>query len=77
MLENAKKFDRTLNEILDSLLIKEEPYDTFYQTRSREDYDRLLDAALSGDLDGFISVGHTAIYRDKLRVTPPTSDAAN
>lgn len=77
MLEHANKSDRTLNDILESLLIKEEPYDTFYQTRSREDYDRLLDAALSGDLEGFISVGHTAIYRDKIRVTPPTADVSN
>jgi len=77
MLENTNKPGRTLNEILDSLLIKEEPYDTFYQTRSREDYDRLLDAALSGDLEGFISVGHSAIYRDKIRVTPPSAEIAN
>lgn len=75
MLENAGKPDRTLNEILESLLVKEEPYDTFYQTRSREDYDRLLDAALSGDLEGLILVGHTAIYRDKMRVNPPTEFA--
>ena len=81
MLENANKSDRTLNEILDSLLKKEENYDTFYQTRSREDYDRLLDAALSGSLEGnveeHISVGHSAIYVDKLRVNPPTSDSSN
>ena len=72
MLENANQSGRTLNEILDSLLKKEEPYDTFYQTRSREDYDRLLDAALSGSLEEHISVGHSAIYVDKLRVTPPS-----
>ena len=72
MLENTNKPDKTLNEILESLLVKEEPYDTFYQTRTREDYDMLLSAALSGDLEGHISVGHSAIYRDKLRVTPPT-----
>jgi len=71
MLENANKPNRTLSEILESLLVKEEPYDTFYQTRSREDYDRLLNAALSGDLEGHISIGHSAIYRDKLRVNPP------
>lgn len=70
MLEN--KPDRRLSEILESLLVKEELYDTFYQTRSREDYDMLLNAALSGDLEGYISVGHSAIYRDRLRVNPPT-----
>lgn len=70
MLEN--KPDRRLSEILESLLVKEESYDTFYQTRSREDYDMLLNAALSGDLEGYISVGHSAIYRDRLRVNPPT-----
>jgi hypothetical protein len=76
MLHNANKPERTLNEILESLSVKEDPYDTFYQTRSREDYDKLLDAALSGDLEGVIAVGHTAIYRDKLRVNPP-SEMAN
>ncbi len=72
MLDGVIKAERNLNEIIDSLSIKEDAYDTFYQTRNREDYDRLLDAALSGDLDGLISVGHTAIYRDKLRVSPPS-----
>jgi hypothetical protein len=76
MLRNANKRERTLNDILESLSVKEEPYDTFYQTRSREDYDMLLDAALNGTLEGVITVGHTAIYRDKLRVNPP-SEAAN
>jgi len=75
MLHNAKKPERTLNEILESLSVKEEPYDTFYQTRSREDYDMLLDAALNGSLEGVISVGHAAIYRDKLRVNPPSEVA--
>jgi len=72
MLDNSNKSNRTLNEILESLLVKEETYDTIYQTRSREDYDRLLDAAQAGNLEGVISVGHSAIYRDKLRVTPPS-----
>lgn len=72
MLNASNKTNRTLSEILDSLSVKEETYDTFYQTLSREDYDRLLDAALAGDLEGVISVGHSAIYRDKLRVTPPS-----
>jgi hypothetical protein len=72
MLENSNKPNRTLNEILESLLVKEESYDTHYQTRTREDYDRLVDAALNGNLEGVISVGHSAIYRDKLRVTPPS-----
>jgi hypothetical protein len=76
MLDNSKKPERTLNDILESLSVKEEPYDTFYQTRSREDYDTLLDAALNGSLEGVIAVGHTAIYRDKLRVNPP-SEVAN
>ena len=71
MLDNAKKPERTLNEILESLRVKDEAYDTFYETRSREDYDTLLDAALNGNLEGVIAVGHTAIYRNKLRVTPP------
>lgn len=71
MLDNTNKAERTLNEILESLSVREEPYDTFYQTRNREDYDMLLDAALNGDLEGLIAVGHTAIYRNKLRVNPP------
>lgn len=71
MLDNTNKPQRTLNEIIESLSVKEDPYDTFYQTRSREDYDMLLDAALNGYLEGTIAVGHTAIYRNKLRVNPP------
>jgi len=72
MLDSTNKPERTLNEILESLLVKEEPYDTVYQTRSREDYDKLLDAALNGNLEGVIAVGHTAIYRNKLKVNPPS-----
>ena len=71
MLNNEKKSERTLNEIVESLKVKDESYDTFYETRSREDYDKLLDAALNGNLEGVIAVGHTAIYRNKLKVTPP------
>ena len=71
MLDNSNKPDKTLDEIVESLLVKEEQYDTIYQTRSREDYDRLLEAALGGNLEGVISVGHTAIYRDNFRVSPP------
>ena len=72
MLDNSNKSNRTLKEIIESLSVKEETYDTFYQTRSREDYDMLLEAALNGNLEGVIAVGHSAIYRDKLRVTPPS-----
>jgi ATP-dependent DNA ligase len=72
MLDNSNKSNRTLDEILESLSVKEETYDTFYQTRSREDYDLLLNAALNGNLEGVISVGHSAIYRDKIRVSPPS-----
>jgi len=75
MLDSANKPERTLNEILESLSVKEEPYDTVYQTRSREDYDKLLDAALNGNLEGVIAVGHTAIYRNKLKVNPPAEVA--
>ena len=71
MLENTNKSDRRLSEILESLLVREEAYDTFYQTRSREDYDTLLNAALNGHVEGGISVGHSAIYINKLRVSPP------
>ena len=71
MFESAIKSEKSLNEIIESLSITEDAYDTFYQTRSREDYNRLLDAALRGNLEGLIAVGHTAIYRDKLRVAPP------
>ena len=72
MFDRVIESEKSLVEIIESLSIKEEAYDTFYQTRSREDYDRLLDAALSGSLEGVISVGHSAIYRDKLRVAPPS-----
>ena len=72
MLENSNKSNRTINEILESLSVKEETYDTFYQTRSREDYDLLLNAALAGDVEGAISVGHSAIYLNKVRVNPPS-----
>ena len=71
MFESAIKSEKSLNEIIESLSITEDAYDAFYQTRSREDYNRLLDAALRGNLEGLIAVGHTAIYRDKLRVSPP------
>jgi hypothetical protein len=76
MLDNSKTPDKTLNEILETLSVKEDPFDTIYETQSREDYDRLLDAALNGNLDGHVSVGHSAIYRNKLRITPP-SELAN
>ncbi len=75
MLDDSNITERTLNDILESLLVKEDPYDPFYQTLSREDYDVLLHAALKGKLEGVITVGHTAIYRDKLRVNPPREAA--
>ena len=72
MLNHNGKSERNLNEILESLSVNEGIYDTFYQTRSREDYDTLLDAALNGNLEGLISVGHTAIYHNNFKITPPT-----
>jgi hypothetical protein len=78
MLENIDSFDRSLDGILESLSIKEEPHGSFYQTRSREDYEKLLHAALSGEIqDDQISVGRSGIYINKIRVSPPSEEVSN
>ena len=72
MLNNTGKSERRLDEILESLSVNEGAYDTFYETQTREDYDLLLDAALNGGLEGLVAVGHTAIYRNNFKITPPS-----
>ena len=61
----------TLNEILESLSITEEPYYQSYKTTSSEDYKFLVREALSGRLDGVVSVGRSGIYLNELLITPP------
>jgi hypothetical protein len=74
MLENLNNSDTSLDGILESLSIREEAHDSFYQTRSREDYEVLLQAALHGEVPDHVSVGRSGIYLNKVRVAPPSEN---
>ena len=78
MVENSNSSDRSLHGILKSLSFTEEPHGAFYQTRSREDYETLLRAALSGEIkDEHLSVGRSGIYLNKFRVNPTAESFSN
>ena len=78
MLENSNRSDRSLSGILKSLSFMEEASGAFYQTRSREDYETLLRAALSGEIqDEHLSVGRSGIYLNQFRVNPPSESFSN
>jgi hypothetical protein len=78
MLENGNNSDTSLNGILSTLSFMEEPSGSYYQTKSREDYEKLLLAALSGKIeDDHLAVGRSGLYLNMLRVNPPAEEFSN
>ena len=71
MRTNTTNSTGSLNGILETLSVREEPYDTLYETGSHEDYVTLLRAALDGKLEGVVSVGRSGIYLNKQLISPP------
>ena|SRR5436190_15509353 len=68
----AKLKDAHFSDLFERLSVKNDRFDTFYETSTREDYKALVDAALNGKLDGIVSVGRSGIYLNKCLIHPPT-----
>jgi hypothetical protein len=71
-MQAVAKLESPFSELLERLSVRNDEFDTFYETRSREDYQTLVDAALAGKLDGIVSVGRSGIYLNKCLIHPPT-----
>ena len=71
-MQAVAKLESPFSELLERLLIRNDQFDTFYETSTREDYQTLVDAALAGKLDGIVSVGRSGIYLNKCLIHPPT-----
>ena len=71
MLTKTTNDNVSLNRLLEKLAIKDERFEVSYETPTRADYVALVDAALSGKLDGVVSVGRSGIYLNKCLIHPP------
>ena len=71
-MQAVAKLESPFSELFERLSVRNDEFDTFYETRSREDYQTLVDAALAGKLDGIVSVGRSGIYLNKCLIHPPT-----
>lgn len=68
----AKLKDAHFSDLFERLSVKNDRFDTSYETSSREDYLKLIDAALAGKLDGLVSVGRSGVYLNNCLIHPPT-----
>ena len=73
-MQAVAKLESPFSELLERLTVRNDQFDTFYEARTREDYQTLVDAALAGRLDGIISVGRSGIYLNKCLIHPPTEE---
>jgi hypothetical protein len=73
-MQAVAKLESPFSELLERLSVRNDEFDTFYETPTREDYQTLVDAALAGKLDGIISVGRSGIYLNKCLIHPPTEE---
>jgi hypothetical protein len=71
-MKPAAKLESPFSELLERLIVRNDQFDTFYETKTRKDYQTLVDAALEGKLDGIVSVGRSGIYLNKCLIHPPT-----
>jgi hypothetical protein len=71
-MQAVAKLESPFSELLERLTVRNDQFDTFYETQTREDYQALVDAALAGKLDGIVSVGRSGIYLNKCLIHPPT-----
>ncbi len=67
--ENAQGFD----SILSRLTLKKGIAGDYLVTRSREEYDRLLNAALVGDIPENLTLGRAGLRLDSRIIIPPDS----
>ena len=71
MLTGVKKAKASIEGIIGRLSVKQDQFNTFYETPTREDYFTLVDAALDGRLDGVVSVGRSGVYFNECLINPP------
>jgi hypothetical protein len=71
-MQAVAKLESPFSELLERLSVRNDQFDTFYETQTREDYQTLVDAALAGKLEGIVSVGRSGIYLNKCMIHPPT-----
>ena len=71
-MQAVAKLESPFSELLERLSVRNDQFDTFYETPTREDYKTLVDAALAGKLEGIVSVGRSGIYLNKCLIHPPT-----
>lgn len=71
MLTGAKKAKSSVDGIIGRLSVKNDQFNTFYETPTREEYFALVDAALEGRLDGVVSVGRSGVYFNECLIHPP------
>ena len=71
MLTGVKKAKASIDGIIGRLSVKQDQFNTFYETPTREDYFTLVDAALDGRLDGVVSVGRSGVYFNECLISPP------
>jgi len=72
LMQPAMKLEETaFTGPLERLSLRNVPFDSFYEARTREDYHVLVDGALAGKLDNVVSVGRSGIYFNKCVIHPP------
>ena len=71
MLTGVKKAKASIDGIIGRLAVKQDQFNTFYETPTREEYFTLVDAALDGQLDGVVSVGRSGVYFKECLISPP------
>lgn len=67
--ENKRGFEAILNE----LIPKDGTAGEYLVTRSREEYDRLLRAAMGGDTPDGLTLGRAGLRLDRKLIIPPDS----
>lgn len=71
-MQAAAKLEKTaFSDLLERLSVRNDQFDTFYETQTRDEYHTLVNAALDGKLDGIVSVGRSGIYLNKCLIHPP------
>jgi hypothetical protein len=71
-MQAVAKLESPFSELLERLSVRNDQFDTFYETRTSEDYHALVNAALAGKLEGIVSVGRSGIYLNKCLIHPPS-----
>jgi hypothetical protein len=62
-----------MSDIVDRLVSKEGEIDRYLVTRTREEYDILLRAALGGHAPSMIALRRSGMWLERKRIVPPDS----